>query len=321
MTQNLKGWFCGHRRGGARFGRKFGQIVRGQRFARFNPLVCLLLLAPLWAGATGLDTIPGHFFYRDTFCGNQLVLFHGQLYDADHPSGTDTLPGAAAGGLDSILHVDLLFLTPAMSILTHPLCEGDTLWVNGTPYHAQFWLGEEIVEGGAANGCDSIIQIDLDVLPGAEGLWSDTLCPDDFRIVNNQRYDREHPAGTEILSSVNGCDSILHVQFFFRDSCPSYLGLVYAPNAFRPEAGEPANAYFYLSADQGVSNIRRLIVIDRWGGLLFLRENFPPGVPELGWDGRIRGKDAPPAVYGFRAEIERIDGSVVIKTGEFALIR
>lgn len=281
------------------------------------------LLAPCLATAAPRDTIPGHFFLRDTFCADQILLFNGQLYDPQNPSSMDTLPGAAAGGGDSIIHVDLVFLPLATFDLVQTLCAGDTLWVDGVPYHAQHWLGEETVENGAANGCDSLIVIDLTILPAAQSALTDTLCPNEFIIVNGQRYDRDRPAGMEVLAgaSAHGCDSLVQIALTFRDSCISLEGFVYAPNAFRPEAGEAGNDRFYLSADDGVTQIRRLLILDRWGDLVFLRENFPPNQPGLGWDGRVRGRPAPVGVYGFRAELELFGGGIVTKTGELLLVR
>ncbi len=269
------------------------------------------------------DTLPGHFFYRDTFCSNQIILLNGHFYSPETPSGVDTLPGAAANGGDSIIHVDLTFFSATMALIDGSICPGDTIWVNGVPYHTNHYIGEETIEGGAQNTCDSIVHIDLEPLVRPESILSDSLCPDAFLMINGQRYDRDRPTGDEILQGVsaNGCDSLVHINLLFRAFCPSTEGFVYAPNAFRPESGEFRNDFFYLSGDAGVAQIRRLIVVDRWGDLVFLRENFPAGVPDLGWDGKVRGQFAQSGVYGFRAEIELVTGQLVTKTGEVALVR
>ncbi|MBL7805870.1 MAG: gliding motility-associated C-terminal domain-containing protein [Saprospiraceae bacterium] len=269
------------------------------------------------------DTIPGHFFYRDTFCNNQLLLINGQFYGPDHPSGIDTLPGAAANGGDSIIHVDLTFFSATMALLDGSICSGDTIWVNNVPYHANFYLGEETIENGASNGCDSIIHIDLEVIPVPDSVLIDSLCPDEFRMINNKRYDRDNPSGIEILTGLaaNGCDSIVQIGLLFREFCPSTEGFVYAPNVFSPGESEGPNARYYLSADAGVRQIQRMLIIDRWGDLVYLKENLPANDPDEGWDGKIRGEWAPGGVYAFRAEIELVDGRILVKTGDLALIR
>lgn len=273
--------------------------------------------------ASPLDTIPGHFFYRDTFCSNQIILFNGQFYGPDMPSGVDTLPGAAAGGGDSIIHVELTFFSAQMALLDGSICKGDTIWVNNVAYHANHYLGEEIIEDGAQNGCDSIVHIDLEVIAGGEGILSDSLCPGDFVMINGTRYDRNNPNGMEILSgaSYNGCDSVLKIELLFREFCPSMEGFVFAPNAFRPGSSDARNNYFYLSADAGIESIQRMVILDRWGDLVYSRENIAPNVPEEGWDGKFRGDWAPNGVYGFRAEIIRTNGQLLVKTGEVAILR
>ncbi len=211
---------------------------------------------------------------RDTFCSDQLIVVNGNIYGPNRPTGTEVIPGAAANGGDSIIEVRLVFLKPSITRIEGNRCEGDTVWVNGMPYHAGFYLGEEIIEKGAANGCDSIIQVNLRFFPrpivdivqplcDGDTLWVngkpfsafrpngveiipggavggcdsvirvnltiiplpfseivDTLCPDEVRIINGQRYDKNFRAGIEILpgAASSGCDSILEIRFFFRDS-------------------------------------------------------------------------------------------------------
>ncbi|HNL39990.1 MAG TPA: gliding motility-associated C-terminal domain-containing protein [Saprospiraceae bacterium] len=273
--------------------------------------------------ASPLDTIPGHYFYRDTFCSNQIILINGQFYGPDMPSGTDTLHGAAANGGDSIIHVDLTFFSAQMALLDGSICKGDTIWVNNVAYHAGHYLGEEIIEDGALNGCDSIVHIDLEVIAGGEGMLADSLCPGDFVMINGVRYDRNNPGGMEILpgASFNGCDSVLMIDLHFREFCPSTAGFVYAPNAFRPGSSDARNNYFYLSTDAGIASIRRMVILDRWGDLMYSREDISPNIPEEGWDGKFRGDWAPNGVYGFRAEIIRADGQTLVKTGEVAILR
>ncbi|MCS6929166.1 MAG: gliding motility-associated C-terminal domain-containing protein [Saprospiraceae bacterium] len=214
------------------------------------------------------------YFLRDTFCADQLIVINGSVYGPNRPTGTEIIPGGAANGGDSIIEVRLVFLKPALTRLTGKYCVGDTVWVNGVPYHAGYYIGKEIIEGGATNGCDSIIEVDLRFFPrpivdivqplcDGDTLWVngkpysafkptgveiipggavggcdsiirvnltiiplpffelvDTLCPDEVRIINGQRYDRLFRSGVEILkgASSTGCDSILYVRFFFRNS-------------------------------------------------------------------------------------------------------
>ncbi|MGI9158907.1 MAG: hypothetical protein ACR2K1_04060, partial [Saprospiraceae bacterium] len=128
------------------------------------------------------------------------------------------LPGAATTGGDSIIVVEFTFLQAAFYLLEQPLCARDTIWVNGVAYHANRRLGIEKIFGGAANGCDSTVQIRLTILQDAVLTITDTLCSGDFLLVNGTQYDWTKPSGTEILpaAAVNGCDSTVQIDLFFK---------------------------------------------------------------------------------------------------------
>lgn len=160
--------------------------------------------------AVALHAQPGHYFYRDTFCENQTVLVVSQFFDKTHPSGIVTLPGAASGGIDSVIHVDLTFF-PVMEVtLNQTLCEGDTLWVNGTAYHAGYYIGDEFLDGGSVNGCDSLIHVNLHFRKVYHD-WQQDICEGDSIIINGHVYSAFNRVGTEVIP--NGvCDSIIQVN-------------------------------------------------------------------------------------------------------------
>lgn len=417
-------------------------------FQKISTTAFALLIAIGTVQAAVMPPDTSFFNFRDTFCSNQTLLIGNQFFDASNPEGTVLLPGAAADGGDSVIFVNLVFFQPAEITLDQNVCEGDTVWVNGTAYHANFYLGEEIIENGAANGCDSIIHVNLNFYPtvldyqaticegdtifindhpyhayhsegvevikngGTAGcdsiirvqlevaippfsIIADTLCPDSFLIINGRRYDRDNRSGLETLpgAASNGCDSLIYLSLEFREiwvyvgedveivkgdqiciqpelgivplsfewspavtcstpdcavvcaeplSSTTYLLMatdtsgcvvtdeikvsvsddnrVYAPNVFNPDAADSDNRFF-LSADNGVAVVRRLLIADRWGGIVFDRENIMPDDSAQGWDGTWRGKVAQVGVYTYWAELERIDGTRFTKTGAVSLIR
>ena len=95
---------------------------------------------------------------------------------------------------------------------------------------------------------------------------------------------------------------------------------VYAPSAFTPN-GDGVNDTFTLFAGPGFRQIRHVVVISRWGGTAWEADNLPLNDPALGWDGRTNGRPAPSSVYVWMAEVERLDGTTVLKKGSVALIR
>lgn len=96
---------------------------------------------------------------------------------------------------------------------------------------------------------------------------------------------------------------------------------IYIPNAFSPNA-DGINDYFTVYADdRQVKSIRSLQIFSRFGDRVFHRGGFQPNQPELGWDGYFRGELMNPAVFVWMAEVEFVDGEVVVLSGEVSLVR
>lgn len=188
--------------------------------------ITLFFSANAKLAANAPDTIPASVFVlRDTFCAYQFLLVNNHFYDPSNPTGTEILPGAAASGGDSIIQVELAFFSPVTYDLNQVICERDTIYVNNVPYHAKHYLGQEIIEGGASTGCDSVVNIRLSIVPEPFSNLTDTLCADGFLMINGVRYDKDNPSGLEILSnaSFRGCDSLVFIALAFRTTY-LYLG-------------------------------------------------------------------------------------------------
>lgn len=94
----------------------------------------------------------------------------------------------------------------------------------------------------------------------------------------------------------------------------------FAPTVFYPN-GNGINDTYTIYGGNDVQEIRAFQIFDRWGNMVFERENFQPNDPNLGWDGNFNGQPMNAAVYVFFAEIEYIDGRVEMVQGDLTLIR
>jgi hypothetical protein len=95
---------------------------------------------------------------------------------------------------------------------------------------------------------------------------------------------------------------------------------VYIPTAFAPES-TGGNDRFRLFAGADVALVRSFRVFNRWGNLVYGRDNLAPGEPDWGWDGRLNGRLLDPAVFIYAAEVEFLDGGREEYRGEVVLIR
>lgn len=95
---------------------------------------------------------------------------------------------------------------------------------------------------------------------------------------------------------------------------------VFVPNAFSPN-DDGINDRLTVLTGPAVQQIRSFRISDRWGSLVFERKNVPPNDPDSGWNGRIKDKEAAQGVYVYLAELELIDGTSMVVSGEATLIR
>ncbi|RMF21524.1 MAG: hypothetical protein D6765_15495, partial [Bacteroidetes bacterium] len=191
--------------------------VQGAVFDEQNPTGTVVFPGAAANGCDSLLTVtlafhpPAVADLLAELCPGESLVLNGTVYDQNNPSGTEVLAGAAANGCDSILNVQLSFLPEPVAQWTPTVCQGDTVFVNGTPYHEGNPSGTEIIAGGSWQGCDSIVEVSLEVLPLAVLDINQTLLPGDSLLVNGTVYDETNPSGVEVIpkGAANGCDSII----------------------------------------------------------------------------------------------------------------
>ncbi len=152
---------------------------------------------------------------QQTLCNNDSLVLNGVVYNSANPSGQEIIPGGSVSGCDSIINIDLTFLPVPEFQLDSTLCFTQSVTVNGRQYTEENPTGVEILEGQAANGCDSIVRVDLTFLEDTTVTLAPLLCPGDELTVNGAVYDENNPDGLEVLTGANGCDStvIIDLQF------------------------------------------------------------------------------------------------------------
>ena len=125
-------------------------------------------------------------------------------------------------GCDSTISIDLTFNSPSTGSEVHIGCNGDgyAVTVNGIIYNEANPTGIETLSN--INGCDSVVSINLTFNSSITGNESYTGCTGDGYsvVVNGTTYDEANPSGTETLTAVAGCDSIVTVDLVFNTVFP-----------------------------------------------------------------------------------------------------
>jgi gliding motility-associated-like protein len=149
--------------------------------------------------------------------------------------------------------------------------------------------------------------------------WSPVGPEDVCRGTNCQQLEI-HPGQNTVytvqVTDSNGCvgEDDIEVRINSRRN-------VFAPNAFSPN-GDAFNERFQIVTGNGVSRVNYIRIYDRWGELVYNAENLDPSPTGVGdWDGTYRGRILAPGVFVYLAEVEFIDGRVIIYRGSVTLIR
>ncbi|MBK9018270.1 MAG: gliding motility-associated C-terminal domain-containing protein [Saprospiraceae bacterium] len=113
----------------------------------------------------------------------------------------------------------------------------------------------------------------------------------------------------------NNCSGIDSVTVFVNLVRP-----VYIPNVFSPN-GDGLNDFFTVYGGKAAKSIKAIKVFDRWGDNVFEGFDIPLNDEPFGWDGIFRGKLMDTGVFAYLAQVEFIDGVVVLFEGDVMIIR
>jgi gliding motility-associated-like protein len=130
-------------------------------------------------------------------------------------SGRYDIPLIAANGCDSTVHLSLGFYPPIDEYLYDTTCDNVPYHIAGNTYTDS---GQYDIKFIAHNGCDSMLHLNLSLLPHYEAHHYDTLCYGNglefYGVVYTNTGTYVHP-----LQTVQGCDSLimLHLSAMAKD--------------------------------------------------------------------------------------------------------
>ena len=135
----------------------------------------------------------------------------------------------------------------------------------------------------------------------------------DFQLPDGTRTARagQYPF---MFETVKGCDSLHVIDLIVLKRH------IYVPNVFRPENDGPNN-FFTVYADESLEVVPWLAVFDRWGELIFEKENLAPNDEENGWDGQFRERPVNPGVFVWVAKLKFKDGLALTISGDVTVVR
>lgn len=137
---------------------------------------------------------------------NQYTWINGQTYHTSNNTSKDTL--IAANGCDSIVSLFLTINHSSFDVDSITTCNNYT-WINGQTYDSTNNTAKDTLI--AANGCDSIIQLNLTILPSSSSTDTLVAC-DSLKWIDGTTYTQSNSSSTDTLTNSLGCDSIVYLN-------------------------------------------------------------------------------------------------------------
>jgi hypothetical protein len=147
-------------------------------------------------------------FDIQTAC-ESFTWINGTTYTSDNNTATFSFPGASSSGCDSIVTLNLTIIPSSQSTDVVSSC-GSFTWINGTTYTSDNNTATYTLQNGAVSGCDSIINLNLTILPIAQSTDEIVSCSPITWIDGNTYVSNNNIASyTYTGGATNGCDSVV----------------------------------------------------------------------------------------------------------------
>jgi gliding motility-associated-like protein len=161
---------------------------------------------------------------EDNICLGDTVTYGGEEFFVGNSSGVVVLDNASSNGCDSTITVNLTELATGINNINDDLCAGDTLIIAGEIFDENRLVDILELPDQAANGCDSLIVVTLNLVPLVPNPLNAVLCLGDSLMVGDSilrdpgLYDILIPNGAS-----SGCDSLVQVDLDFHPPAESLL--------------------------------------------------------------------------------------------------
>ncbi len=119
-----------------------------------------------------------------------------------------------------------------------------------------------------------------------------------------------------LVTDENGCHSSDNINIFINREVE-----VLVPTGFTPNGDNLNDILTVHGKSDKIEEILLFQVFDRWGELVYERNNFEVNDLSVGWDGNFRGKEMPAGVFVWYIEIQLVGGRSNNFKGETTLIR
>lgn len=136
-----------------------------------------------------------------------ITWIDGVTYTASTNTPIYTIVGGSSQGCDSIVTLNLTINNTVTSTNVQTACNSFT-WIDGITYTASTNTPAFTIVGGASNGCDSVITLNLTIKSSTSGTDVQTACGS-YLWIDGNTYTASTNMPTYVLTNAAGCDSVV----------------------------------------------------------------------------------------------------------------
>ncbi|WP_229215181.1 T9SS type B sorting domain-containing protein [Dyadobacter bucti] len=271
-----------------------------------------------------------------TICEGEEVALGDTVY---RTSGTFIRNISKSNVCDSTVTLNLKVNPVSRFTQNLTICEGETVTVGDTTYATS---GTYVRNVAQITGCDSVVttilevikidlntipvfsmvqgdsvQVGIDTSPSTDFLYS-WLPANDLSCTNCPETWASPPISTIYTITVTDKDKICkqegRVQIYVKP-CGVEIPAAFSPNQ------DSQNEVFFIYGNSCVKQIRQMFIYNRWGQVIWMRENFSASDPANGWNGTYQGMLTPAGTYPYKIKAELVNGNLLDYAGVVNLLR
>ena len=141
-------------------------------------------------------------YINESICERDTFDFHGQQLTG---AGVYITTLVSQKGCDSIIELTLSIIEPVFSSQSHDICEGQSIIIEGIEYSQAGIYMDTIA---AYNGCDSILEIMISIIPRDYTVFEYALCESDT-FYFHQKPITQAGIYVDTIQGHQGCDSVV----------------------------------------------------------------------------------------------------------------
>lgn len=161
-------------------------------------------------------TIPTPTLITETLCNDDTLFVNNQAFYFGNETGTQMFITDA--GCDSLVEIELSFFVPDTNFISEEVCWGGEFTIFGVTLDADQPSVQVNIPLIGANGCDSIIFVDLIFDDPLTRNIDESLCSNDSILINGIFYSENNPTGIDTVNVPGTCDTILFINVTFEES-------------------------------------------------------------------------------------------------------